>query len=240
MTKYVDINDPNKYVPCHKRSYTIYACIPAVGTVVINKLEQAASINALKGKSFFTISALNAMRESNKPQYEMLMSLVQQGQAYRTTMKCPVVLCETVGELRCISLEAFTKQYRLIQDNTPVAISQSILDSKMKDDMMDWVAVHVGGSQVIYGCCEVPVVQRGTIQTVDGKFLWYNAIGVSHGSGDFIVSRWLQNNRPDMTDRWVVNGDVFLNTYKCKQLGTNGVASSKSITLSDLPRLVER
>ena len=52
MTK-VNIEDARNYKKCAKKSYEVSACIPAQGTLIINKLEQAALYKKLGNKSYF-------------------------------------------------------------------------------------------------------------------------------------------------------------------------------------------
>ena len=58
MTK-VNIEDAKNYKKCAKKSYEVSACIPAQGTLIINKLEQAALYKKLGNKSYFTNSKLS-------------------------------------------------------------------------------------------------------------------------------------------------------------------------------------
>lgn len=58
----------------------------------------------------------------------------------------------------------------------------------------------------------VPVKYTFQIPTSWGDILTVNAPGIPHGTGDFIVCSDL-NGYPNMNDRWVVNGEIFADTY---------------------------
>ena len=65
MTK-VNIEDAKNYKKCAKKSYEVSACIPAQGTLIINKLEQAALYKKLGNKSYFTAEQVAKNNLMNK------------------------------------------------------------------------------------------------------------------------------------------------------------------------------
>lgn len=242
MSKFINIDDPRNYLPCQKKVYQIHTCIPPAGTVVINKLEQYASLRATGNITSYTTAALEQMRSRNPQKFQMLMSLVQQGQAYMTNANTPVVLAGTVGEMWCVSMDKLASAYCFLQQGSPVLISQPILNQRIKDGLMDWTVVQSKGegANVKYGCCQVPATQKGYIQTSWGATLAYNAPGVAHGAGDYILCSVAPNGMPNLADRWVVNGDIFLTTYKSRYVDNKGLIRKTGYNINDLPKLFER
>lgn len=56
------------------------------------------------------------------------------------------------------------------------------------------------------------------VRTKGGYVLVGNRLGVRHGWGDFIIASD-DNGKPSETDRWVVNGLVFFDTYQLLEDG---------------------
>lgn len=57
------------------------------------------------------------------------------------------------------------------------------------------------------------VYDQQEVQTAWGEVLKTNRDGVEHGGGDYIVYEDL-DGRPNLNNRWVVNGAVFETTYE--------------------------
>lgn len=53
------------------------------------------------------------------------------------------------------------------------------------------------------------------VETSWGETLQVNSEGENHSDGDYIICSD-KNGKPDMSDRWVVNGEVFKETYQKK------------------------
>ena len=88
--------------------------------------------------------------------------------------------------------------------------------------------------------CFVPVLQRGQIRTSSGTLLDYNVKGVSHGKGDFIVCTKLPTGLPNLADMWVVNGEIFKETYdnRAFQGCFSDCHNTTSIPIDKLPNLI--
>lgn len=197
-------NNPQSYKPCKKKKYTIHVCIPPVGTVVINKLEQAGACNSV-GRTFFTAKEL----QGNPQLQEKLKPLLSQGYAYITNAPAPCVLCGTLGEMWTIGIEKLAKGY-VFGNNTP--ITKATLDSRMTNGILKWTAVTTVPDNSKAWACFVPRDKTGVITTSWGAKLMINGPGVTHGLGDFVIAAD-KGGKPDPYDRWVVNGGVFANTY---------------------------
>lgn len=237
----VNFNDAGNYKNCSKKQYEIYVCMPPKNTVVINKLEQADVIKVLGGKTYFTAEQVEKMQKSNPSMLAQLHQLVSQGRAYAVTDATPFVLCGTVGEMWTISPDKLAKTYNFLQGGQPLRINQQSLGQRMKNGLLDWTLVRTS-PQATAGqnmACFVPSAQKGQIQTSWGAVLNINGVGVSHGKGDFVVCAKLPNGRPNLADRWVVNGEIFAATYN-NQGWTDCLSSSsvRSITIDSLPKLV--
>ena len=241
MSAFVDINNPSNYKNCSKKQYEIYVCMPPKNTVVINKLEQADVIKVLGGKTYFTAEQVEKMQKSNPSMLAKLHQLVSQGRAYAVTDATPFVLCGTVGEMWTISPDKLAKTYNFLQGKQPLQINQQSLGQRMKNGLLDWTLVRTS-PQATAGqnmACFVPSAQKGQIKTSWGAVLNINGAGISHGKGDFVVCAKLPNGKPNLSDRWVVNGDIFATTYN-NQGWTDCLKQSdiKNITITSLPNLV--
>lgn len=241
MSAFVDIDNPSNYKNCSKKQYEIYVCMPPKNTVVINKLEQADVIKVLGGKTYFTAEQVEKMQKSNPSMLAKLHQLVSQGRAYAVTDATPFVLCGTVGEMWTISPDKLAKTYNFLQGKQPLQINQQSLGQRMKNGLLDWTLVRTS-PQATAGqnmACFVPSTQKGQIQTSWGAVLNINGAGISHGKGDFVVCAKLPNGKPNLSDRWVVNGDIFATTYN-NQGWADCLKQSdiKNITITSLPNLV--
>lgn len=241
MSAFVDINNPSNYKNCSKKQYEIYVCMPPKNTVVINKLEQADVVKVLGGKTYFTAEQVENMQKFNPSMLAQLQQLVAQGRAYAVTNATPFVLCGTVGEMWTISPGKLAKTYNFLQGGQPLQINQQSLGLRMKSGLLDWTLVRTS-PQATAGqnmACFVPSAQKGQIQTSWGAVLNINGAGISHGKGDFVVCAKLPNGKPNLSDRWVVNGEIFATTYN-NHGWTDCLKQSdiKNITITSLPNLV--
>ena len=238
----VDFNNPANYKNCSKKLYDIHVCMPPKNSVVINSLEQADVVKMLNGKTYFTAEEREKMLHNGDNRSNLVTLAIQSGRAYVVSDKTPFVLCGTSGELWTISPDKLAQTYTFLQNNQPYPINQQSLSQRVrKDGLLDWTAVRVS-QQAIRGqnmACFVPSSQKGQIQTSWGAVLNINGVGVSHGKGDFIVCTKLPNGKPNLADRWVVNGEIFAATYN-NQGWTDCLSSSsvRSITIDSLPKLV--
>lgn len=245
MAARVEINNPNSYKKCSKKSYEVYVCMPPKGTVIINKLEQADVVKALNGKTYFTVEDLNKMQKNGDARFNIISQVVNSGRAYLVSDKTPFVLCGTVGEMWTISADKLASTYTFLQGGQPVSINQQTLNQRLlKDGLLNWTLIRIS-SQATMGqnmACFVPTAQKCQIQTSWGAVLNVNGAGVKHGKGDFIVCSMTPDRKPNLADRWVVNGEIFATTYN-NQGWTDCIAASstiKNITIADLPNLLNR
>lgn len=111
MTK-VDIEDVKNYKKCSKMSYEVYACIPSQGTIIINKLEQAALYKKLGNKAYFTAEQVAKNNLMNKYENE-----IKSGAMHLADGKT-VCLCGTVGEMWLTKLEKVVNTYTLSEGTT--------------------------------------------------------------------------------------------------------------------------
>lgn len=228
------------YKKCHKKSYEIYVCMPPKNTIVINKLKQYDTYIELGKRDSFTSEEISKLQSSNPNMVTMLQNLVAQGKAYAVTQNTPFVLAGTVGELWTISAEDLANKYTFIQNGQPLNINQQTLQSRMKNDNLDWTLIRtIHESKSNNMACFVPNAKKGQIRTSYGVVLNINGHGVSHGKGDFVVCGLLPNGQPNLADRWVVNGEIFATTYN-NQGWTNclNLSGISSFTIDTLPKLV--
>lgn len=206
----VNINDVSQYKRCQKKKYNIWVCMPQMGSCVINKLEQAQVVKELNGKTYFTVTDMNNLREENPKVYEFLCK-----NAYLIDEKKRFVLSGTQGELWTIDANKLAKTY-VFGDGSP--ITEESLKARMKKDMapavMDWQLLESKGSGGEYNfACHVPANNLFQIQTAWGSVLNGNDPILGHGKGDFIVCAVNADGSPNISDRWIVNGLIFGDTY---------------------------
>ena len=223
MTR-VNIEDARNYKKCAKKSYEVYACIPEKDTLIINKLEQASLYNKLGKKDHFTAKDVHKRNLLEKYANE-----IKSGAMYLADGKT-VCLCGTVGEMWLTKLETVVNTYTLSEGNpvTPDVLLRGWRKLKTKTTF--------GGATNF--ACFVPTSQKGQIKT-SWAILNYNDPLVKHGKGDFIGCAALPNGKPNLADKWVVNGEVFATTYTnngfADCLGAR--AKNANITINMLPNL---
>ena len=103
----VNIEDIKNYRKCSKKSYEVYACIPAQGTLIVNKLEQATLYKKLGNKAYFTAEQVAKNNLMHKYANE-----IKSGAMYLADGKS-VCLCGTVGEMWLTKLEKVMNTYTL-------------------------------------------------------------------------------------------------------------------------------
>lgn len=239
MANFVDFNNPANYKSCSKKIYDIHVCMPPVGTIVLNKLEQADSIQMLNGKEYFTLEEQEKLKQSNPSMYQTLQMLAQNGKLYVVNANTPFVLAGTIGAMWTISADKLANSYSFVESGQPVAITQQTLNRKMTESVLNWTVVRSKPSSSRAMACHIPTSQKGQIQTSCGAVLNINGAGVKHGKGDFVVCDALPNGQPNIAEKRVVNGEVFATTYNNQgwtQCLSNGV--SKIITIDKLPNII--
>ena len=230
------------YKKCRKKSYEIHVCMPPKNTIVINKLEQYDTYVALGKKDHFTADEVAKMKTSNPQMLATLQNLVSQGKAYAVTQNTPFVLAGTIGEMWCISPDKLAQTYMFLQGGQPVAINQQSLQSRMKNGLMDWTLIRTSqqAQQGMNMACFVPTAKKGQIKTSWGSLLNINGAGVPHGKGDFVICDMMPNGQPNLANRWVVNGEVFANTYDNHGwTDCLSINNTMSINISQLPKLFD-
>lgn len=59
----------------------------------------------------------------------------------------------------------------------------------------------------------IPVKLKVTVKTSWGDVLHANRDGIPHGAGDYLVMSTNEDGEPNFHDIWIVNGEIFPNTY---------------------------
>lgn len=67
--------------------------------------------------------------------------------------------------------------------------------------------------------CFVPANVKVSVNTAWGDVLHVNRDGVPHGEGDYLVCAVGEDGKPDLSDVWVVNGEIFKSTYDMTNAG---------------------
>ena len=242
----VDINSFGSYKKCRKKQYDIHVCKPPADTIVINKLEQYDVVKALGGRTYFTVATLEKMQQSNPQMFNAIKGYIQQGKCYVVSDRTPFVLAGTLGELWCIDKAKLMQCYGFIINNSLCRISDAVLKERSKDkngEFLDWTVVRTVPDNSEAFACFVPSTQKGQLQTSWGAILNYNGQGVAHGKGDFIIAG-NAGGQPNLSDRYVVNGNVFATTYNnqgwtdCLDSKYTGNSTLGSKVISGLPNLI--
>lgn len=236
-------NDVNNYKPCRKKQYEIWACMPPAGTIVVNKLEQPEAVKMLGKKTYFTGKDLTMLQQRNPSAIAQLQGMVQRGMVY-CTKAGDMVLSGTRGELWVTSKEKVAKTYQVFINGNWSSDWGTLFSQRgiTQGDahLLPWVKVHANGeASSMTMACFVPKNERGQIKT-SWAVLNINAQGVEHGLGDFVVCM-SANGKPNMNDRWVVNGAVFADTYNnqgwanCVQPTSELYSAPEPAPLFDMP-----
>lgn len=207
-------DNPQNYKPCKKKQYEIWVCKPPQGTVIINKLEQADSVIAAGGRTYFT-----AREISTNPKIAAgVQQLLQAGKAYLVKDDQTFVLCGTESEMWCISGAKLAKKYVWASDGSPIndktLKERAYIRSnpiKGTTTLLDWTKVRTVPDNSTAFACFVPFEMKGQIQT-SWAILNINGAHAFHGKGDFVIAANV-NGQPDLSSRYVVNGNVFRDTY---------------------------
>ena len=125
---------------------------------------------------------------------------------YVVNEKKPFVLVGTVGEEWTVDANKLKKTYLLNGKEITDEVLQTLMDGKKhtistkKDAGVNW-------------CKFVPKDTQCEVATSWGETLEVNRSGIPHGDGDYIVTAD-DGGKPNLEDRWVVNGEIFAKTYK--------------------------
>jgi hypothetical protein len=182
-----EVKNPANWSSTRKRNYKIYMCIPTNGTKVTNVLEGANYIVGPKGTEI-------------KP-----------------GVKCngEVVLSGTAKEQWVTPLSKVADTYGFGMDRRPIDLES--FDTELKrSDTPGWVEITTksNGSICNNYALFLPLkeIRNFPVQTAWGSTLYANRDGIKHGKGDFLVCS-KKDGKPDFTDVWVVNGEIFPTTY---------------------------
>lgn len=131
-----------------------------------------------------------------------------EGTDYVTTKEKRFVISGTRGEQWVIDAAKLAKTYQTL-DGQPL----NTKTLNIKNGIMPWVKVKTRPDASIVWACFLPKKYRSfPVKTSWGDVLMANRPEVRHGYGDFLVCADA-NGRPNFSDMWVVNGEVFPTTY---------------------------
>ena len=116
-----------------------------------------------------------------------------------------VILKGTVGEMWTSKLEKVMSTYTK-PDGSPLTEE----DFAKKDVYIDITTIPSANTNY---AMFVPNDTSVTVLTSWGDELHTNLKNAPHGKGDYLVCAIDENGEPDLSDVWVLNGEVFPNTY---------------------------
>lgn len=214
----IDINSIESYKVCRKKKVDYWLCIPPKGTVVIQKFEQYSLLQQLKpyirgisDSCFIQAKDFLALKQSNAQLYNFILQNCDIVGKSGTNI---VVICGTEGEMWTTTYDYACKHYQAFSYNTVISLAQAVNERAKKygnDTVVPWMRVTSSNSNQCFACF-VPVKEKGSLMTAQGQINNYNQLGVAHGKGDFILCESV-GGKPNIANRWVVNGLVFSNTY---------------------------
>lgn len=129
--------------------------------------------------------------------------------SYVTSPEKPFVCVGTCGEEWVIDVNKLSNTY-MYPDGRPVLMQGYYgKGGSIRKDKPLAVVPRPGGW---VWATHVPLANKFAIPTSWGDLLQVNAPGVTHGTGDYLVCADM-GGRPNLADRWVVNGKIFPTTY---------------------------
>ena len=115
-----------------------------------------------------------------------------------------IVLRGTVGEEWIIPPKKLSKYMKL--DGSDIVLDEMSPDT--------WISIQTRESNAVTWMIQIPVHQTGEIITERGDLLKVNTPGVPHDQGDWIACSNKDGKPYPQWGFWVVNGEVFKNTYQ--------------------------
>lgn len=198
-----NIADVNNYKKCKKKNYTIYFCLPPIGTICVNKLEEAYAFQEFETNGIPTfITPHTMLQKLSNEQRSIVLRYAQLGYLYKIENENTAVLYGTRGEFCIIATDKLSVKYTM-SDGKPVCVNKVRRNT--------WYAINPVPDNSSAFACFVPNKYTGLI-TTSWAVLTYNDPLVYHGNGDFLIAADM-NGQPNLNDVYVVNGAVFKDTY---------------------------
>ena len=178
----------------------------AAGTAALQKtmslaeyLKQSNEAWLLTGKKAYPVQAMMASGETafHNALEDVDYTVTDDGET--------VILKGVAGEMWPSSLSTVQSTY-----TKPDGSRVSPADFAEKDTFIDLVAIPSPGSNY---AMHVPPDVSVTVETGGGSILHANRPGAPHGNGDYLVCRVGEDGKPDLSDVWVVNGELFPENY---------------------------
>lgn len=191
------------YRRCFAKRYKVHVCRLPRGVVIYNKLEHPELLSQLEGQSCITLKL-----QENPVLAELASTLVKENKAYYMNGDNFVIL-GTQGEMYPISK---TSLFKLFCRHNGMKITAPYLSSKCNNESyIDWFEAYSIIPDTKTYACHLPVSEHG-IFTEGSTKLSYNADGVNHGRGDFIISEMTDDGN-FVGKKRLVNGLVFADTF---------------------------
>lgn len=191
------------YRRCFAKRYKVHVCRPPRGVVIYNKLEHPELLSQLEGQSCITLKL-----QENPVLAELASTLVKENKAYYMNGDNFVIL-GTQGEMYPISK---TSLFKLFCRHNGMKITAPYLSSKCNNEScIDWFEAYSIIQDTKTYACHLPISEQG-IFTEGSTKLSYNADGVNHGRGDFIISEMTDDGN-FVGKKRLVNGLVFADTF---------------------------
>lgn len=212
------------YKLCLGKEYVAYVCRPALGTFVVNHLEQSRVVARL-GTSHISTGQLQLLCQTGNPLYTELSRYCANHQAAFTSVQRPLVLAGTMGEMTVASVEYVQRQFKC--------------DLPLNKPLFGWHRVLARPQRIPNAAgCFIPVKYQGTIDSDSGIRYDVNNPDVSHGKGDFVCCAVNMLGQPNFSTMKVINGLAFGNMVNNKGFIDCLSPEVSGISMTDLPNLL--
>lgn len=138
-----------------------------------------------------------------------------EGSHYVTDEDKKFVISGTRGERWTMNVKKLAETYCFL-DGAPITAEALAKKAKKvgNQTVVDWMRLKTlpGGGPRVWAFHLPASIQNFPVTTSWGERLLANRPGVKHGTGDFLVASDA-GGRPNLQDVWVVNGEVFPDTY---------------------------
>jgi hypothetical protein len=140
------------------------------------------------------------------PTYGTILTNYLTGENFEICDMTPVAVSGVAVEMWATSLKSVLADYTLPGGGSLYDYLRSTFGNKKL--LFDWLKVKAASSTKKYFALFIPETEQFRFTSADGKYHEVNHPRCCHGGGDFIVCSDI-GGKPNLADRWVVNGNVF-------------------------------
>ena len=215
------LQDQNNWKKTKKNSYSIWATIVQPGVNCYNNLEDCK----------YTTNEQKCVILSGTRGEQWVTTLDKLAKTYYFTNSI-----SALENLPKRPIDASNASSTLV-DESQIINAKSLKARANRKRLLPWTSITtipVSGDYTNY-CFHLPTsVKNFPVTTSWGETLLANRDGIDHGIGDFILCSKTPDGRPNINDVWVVNGNVFMDTYNKRNI--RGIPDELSKRLINAPK----